>query len=152
MIGAYVTIGTHLKLYFYLDALKVRAVCCDMESDIRAGTPTPPSVTCGYSVGDLTDKLGPDEYIEEFMSGGPMKYAYRAMNPAILDRGTVCKVGAITLIYAAVLLINFASTRGVILVVAVDEVMVRSERNMRRNTRRGEGTGLLGPDAVDFVS
>jgi hypothetical protein len=45
--------------------------------------------------GDMTGELGPHEYIEEFVSGGPKNYACRIMNAATLERGTVCKMRGI---------------------------------------------------------
>jgi hypothetical protein len=34
-------------------------------------------VTSGNKLGDMTNELGPDEYISEFMSGGPKKFAFK---------------------------------------------------------------------------
>jgi len=72
VIGAYVTTGTRLKLYTYLDTLKEESIYCDTDSVTyiqKCGQP--PAVTCGYKLGDMTNELGPDEYIEEFVSGAP---------------------------------------------------------------------------------
>jgi len=33
-------------------------------------------VTCDDKLGDMTNELGSDEYIKEFVSGGPKNYAY----------------------------------------------------------------------------
>jgi hypothetical protein len=73
VIGAYVTTAARLKRYTCLDALKERAIYCDTDSVIyiqKCGQP--PAVTCGDKLGDMTDELGPDEYIE-FVSGGPQE-------------------------------------------------------------------------------
>jgi hypothetical protein len=52
----------------------------------------------------MTNELRPGEYIEEFISGWPKNYAYRAAGGK-----TVCKVRGITLNYTASLLVNFTS-------------------------------------------
>ena len=65
MIGAYVTKGARLKLYLYLDALKDRAIYWDTYSAVyiqKYGQS--PAETCGDKPGDMTNELGPDEYIQ----------------------------------------------------------------------------------------
>jgi len=52
----------------------------------------PPAVTCGDNLGDMTKELGPDEYIKEFVSGGPKNYSYRTVNVRTQVTKTVCKV------------------------------------------------------------
>jgi len=77
VIKAYVTTGARLKLYLYLDALKERAIYCDNDSVIYIQKcEQPPAVTCGYELGYMKNELDPDEYIEEFVSGGPKNYAF----------------------------------------------------------------------------
>jgi hypothetical protein len=52
--------------------LKERAIYCDTDSVIyiqKCGQP--PAVTYGDKLGDMTNELGTDEYIEEFVSGAP---------------------------------------------------------------------------------
>jgi hypothetical protein len=93
VIGAYVTTGARLKFYSYLGALKESVIYCDTDSVIyiqKCGQP--PAVVCGDWLGDMTSELGPEEHIEEFVSGGPMNYAYRTVNTRTLERKTVCKV------------------------------------------------------------
>jgi hypothetical protein len=75
-----VTTGARLKLYTYLDALKERAIYCDTDSVIyiqKCGQP--PAMTCGDKLGDMTNELRSDEYIED--------YAYKTST-----KKTVCKV------------------------------------------------------------
>jgi hypothetical protein len=59
----------------------------------------------------MADELGPDEHIEEFVSGRTKNYAYKTMNALTLQRKTDCKARGITLNYAGAQLINFDSIR-----------------------------------------
>ena len=63
-------------------------------------------MTCGDKLGGMTNELGPDEYIQEFVSGGPKNYVYRTVNARNLEKQNVCKVHGITLNYAAAQLVN----------------------------------------------
>ena len=93
VIGAYVTTGARLKLYTYLDSLKERAIHCDTDSVIyiqKCGAP--PTVTYGDKLGEITNELGSDEYIKQFVSGSPKNYAYKIVNASTLETKTVCKV------------------------------------------------------------
>jgi hypothetical protein len=67
VIGAYVTTEARLKLYTYLDSLKKRATYCDTDSVIyvqKCGQPR--AATCGVKLGNMSNELGSDEYIEDF--------------------------------------------------------------------------------------
>jgi len=67
VIGAYVTTGLRLKLYSYVDALKEIVIYCDTDSVIiRTEVWAASGFDCGDKFGDMTNELGPDEYIEEF--------------------------------------------------------------------------------------
>jgi hypothetical protein len=62
VIGAYVTTGARLKLYYYLDVLKEKAVYCDTDSGIYVQeSGRPPAVTFGNKLGDMVDELEQDE-------------------------------------------------------------------------------------------
>jgi hypothetical protein len=90
VIGAYVTRGTRLKLYKYLDLLKERAIYCDTDSVIyiqKCGEL--PAVACGDKLGDMTIKLGREEYVKEFAPGGPKNYAYKIVKASRLETKTV---------------------------------------------------------------
>ena len=111
-ISAYVTTGPRLKLYSNLNDLKESAIYCDTNSVMyvqKCGQP--PAVTCEDKMGDMTNELGIDKYIQEFVSGGPKYYAYRTVNTRTVEKKTVCKVRGITLNYAAAQLVNFDSRR-----------------------------------------
>lgn len=83
-IGAMTTAHARLMLYDVLDTLQERVLYCDTDSIVftsGAGDLVPP---LGPYLGDLTDELNsgdvcgsPEEdYITEFVSGGPKCYAY----------------------------------------------------------------------------
>ena len=88
----------------------------------------PPAVTCGDKLVDMTNEIGPDEYLLEFVSGGPRNYAYKVMNARTPEKKTVCKICGITLNYAASQL-NFDSIRDMTFGADVKDVItVRAER------------------------
>ena len=63
----------------------------------------------------MTSELQPSEFIEEFVCGGPKKYAYKIVNIMKDERKTICKVRDITLNYNASQLVNFDVIRDMIL-------------------------------------
>jgi len=75
---------------------------CDIDSVIyiqKCGQP--PAVICEDKLGDMTKELGPDEYISEFVSGGPRNHAYKIVNAKTSAKKTVYEVRGITLNYTA---------------------------------------------------
>ena len=94
---AYVTAGTRLRLYSYLDKLQKRALSCDTDSFLFV-QPRGESalVETGDSLGAMTSELKPSEFIEEFVNGGPKNYAYKIVNSMTDERKTICKVRGIT--------------------------------------------------------
>jgi hypothetical protein len=72
VIDAYVATAVYLKLYSYMYGLKERAIYCDSNCVIfHTEVWQPPASTCGDKFGDMTNLLGPNEYIKQFVSGGP---------------------------------------------------------------------------------
>ena len=134
VIGAYVTTGARLKLYSYLEMLGNRALYCDTDSVIYVASKTEASpIKCGDKLGDMTNELGPDEYIEEFVSGGAKNYAYKICKPDGTTK-TVCKVRGITLNYTSAQIVNFDTIRDMILkeervVVVHTEQKIKRKRN-----------------------
>jgi hypothetical protein len=79
--------------YGYLDRLKERALYCDTDSVFYIQPNEGPRlVETGDCLGAMTSELKPDQYIEEFVSGGPNNYAYVTVGPVAGCRKTVCKV------------------------------------------------------------
>ena len=74
-----------------------------------------PLVTTGDSLGAMTSELKPGFPIEEFVIGGPKKYAYRIVDPVTGKRETVCKVRGITLNYCASQTVNFDVIKALVL-------------------------------------
>ena len=70
-----------MHLYAYLDKLGERALYCDTDSVIFVQkADEPPLIECGDALGDMTSELKANEYISEFVSGGPKNYAYKQCN------------------------------------------------------------------------
>jgi hypothetical protein len=85
----------------------------------------------------MTNELGSDEYIEEFVSGGPKNYAYRTSK-----KKTVCKVRGFTIKYATAQHDNFDSIRDMFLGTdTADVITVRTEKKIKRKKRKGDGSG-----------
>lgn len=85
-------------------------------------------------VGDLAnelEKIHPEAYIEEFVSGGPKNYAFRVFSPTdgYVD---VCKVKGITLNYENTQVVNFSSMRDMILNKDGDDQLIVSHKQFRR--------------------
>jgi len=133
-----VTTGARLKLYTNLDSLRESVLYCDTDPVIfvqKCGEP--PAVTCGDKLGDMTNEFRSDEYIKEFLSGGPKNYAYKIVNASTLETKTVCKMRGITLNYTAAQLVNFDSIRDMILGVDDrDVITVRTDKKIKRKTKR----------------
>ena len=77
VIGAYVPAATRIHLYSFLDRLEENAIYCDTNSVIfiqPSGESWP--IATGDKLGDMQSELKPSEFLVEFASGGPKKYAY----------------------------------------------------------------------------
>jgi hypothetical protein len=81
VVAAYVAGGVRLHLQAHLDKLGERALYCDTDSVIYVQkTDEPLLIECGAALGDMTSELKENEYISEFVSGGPKNYAYKLCN------------------------------------------------------------------------
>ena len=80
-VAAFTTCHARLKLYEALEPLGERVLYYDTDSIIyleeKPGQLKP---DLGHYPGDFTSELGTDEYIEEFVSGGPKNYGYTTNN------------------------------------------------------------------------
>ena len=87
-VACFTTCHARLKLYNTLEALGERVLYFDTDSVIYLEeTPTQFQPTLGSYLGDFDSELDDDEYIEEFVSGGPKNYGYTT------NKGKVeCKV------------------------------------------------------------
>ena len=47
-------------------------------------------MTCGDKLGDMTNELGSDEYIKQFVSGVPKNYAYKIVNANTPETDRLC--------------------------------------------------------------
>ena len=129
-----------MKLYTYLDTLQTRALYVDTDSVLfiqpRDGVPL---VTIGDRLDDMTTELKPCEYISEFVSWGTKNYAYQTHNTETGAEATVCKVRGITLNYNASQLVNFESTKQLILRgTETDTVTVHTAHKIKRKRCRDD--------------
>ena len=146
VIGAYVTTGARLKLYSYLEKLGTSALYCDTDSVIYvAARNEPPPIECGDKLGDMTNELGSGEYIDEFVSGGPKNYAYKIVQSDGNTR-TVCKVRGITLNYTTSQIVNFETIRDMILNREEHQVVVHSDKKIKRKRTFGGPSVISQPE------
>lgn len=92
-IAAFTTCYARLKLYESLEKLKEQLLYFDTDSVIYSCKPGQPTIELGDYLGDMTNELDSDEdYIEEFVSGGPKNYGYTTNSGKV-----TCKVRGFTL-------------------------------------------------------
>ena len=108
-LATFTTTWARLRLYQVLDMLGEACLYFDTDSCIYVSKPGMVEPPTGDYLGDLTNELPPNRYIQEFVSGGPKNYAYR------LDDGTeVCKVRGFTLNFKNSLMINFEAIKDMV--------------------------------------
>jgi hypothetical protein len=78
----YIAIATtawaRIRLYEDLDRLKERVVYCDTDSIVYIASPNrEENLETGNFLGQMKNELDDDDYIEDFVSGGPKNYGYR---------------------------------------------------------------------------
>jgi hypothetical protein len=144
VLGAYVTAGARLRLYHFLDKVQENALYCDTDSIIYVQKKREITmIECGDSLGELQDELESDEYIEEFVSGGPKNYAYRVVSGTGATK-TVCNVRGITLNYNASKIVNFDVIKKKILKVgSQDVVSVHTDKKIKRKRNGGGGVSIV---------
>jgi len=105
-----------MHLYSHLDKLGERALYCDTDCVIFVQKDgKPPLVPCGDALGEMTSELQENEYISEFVSGGPKNYAYKLCNSVTVEEKTVCKVRGVIFNYKASQLVNFDRIKELVL-------------------------------------
>ena len=75
-VAAFTTCHARLKLYEALESLGERVLYYDTDSVIFIQNEGQTNPELGRYLGDFTSELSKDEYIEEFVSGGPKNYGY----------------------------------------------------------------------------
>ena len=75
-VACFTTCWARLRLYEALQLLGERVLYDDTDSVIYLEEPGQPKPVLGDYLGEFTSELDPDEYIEEFVSGGPKNYGY----------------------------------------------------------------------------
>jgi len=98
----------------------------------------------------MTSELRPSESISEFVSGGPMNYAYKIVIEGKKEK-TVCKVRGITLNYNASKLVNFERVRDMILRTGDDVLHVHTERKIKRKRTGGGGLVAIVTEPEDKI-
>ena len=126
-----------MHLYAYLDKLGERALYCDRQCYIRAeDVRTAPDRI--DALGYMTSELKANEYISEYVSGGPKNYAYKQCNSVTGEAKTDCKVRGITFNYKASQLVNFDIIKDLVLNErSYSTVTVRTDKKIKR--KRGDG-------------
>ena len=79
-VAAFTTCWARLRLYEALEPLGERILYYDTDSIIYLEEPGQPKPVLGDYLGEFTSELDADDYIEEFVSGGPKNYGYTTKN------------------------------------------------------------------------
>ena len=76
-VACFTTCWARLRLYETLELLGESVLYYDTDSIIYLEEPGQPTPVLGDYLGEFTSELDPDDYIEEFVSGGPKNYGYQ---------------------------------------------------------------------------
>ena len=76
-VACFTTCWARLRLYEALELLGYRVLYFDTDSVMYLEQPGQPNPVLGDYLGDFTSELDGDDYIVEFVSGGPKNYGYR---------------------------------------------------------------------------
>lgn len=112
-LAAFVTSYARLKLYKEMKQLGQRLLYCDTDSIIFVSNIDDKNEyvpKLGKFLGDFTDEVGGDNWIDEFVSAGPKNYAFKLNNGE-----TVCKVKGFTLNYKASTILNMEAIKNIVL-------------------------------------
>ncbi|KAL4219797.1 hypothetical protein ACF0H5_020209 [Mactra antiquata] len=108
-LATFTTCWARLKLHSVLDSLGDRVLYYDTDSVIFVSRPGQLDPPLGDYLGELTNELKPDDYIVEFVSGGPKNYAYTTAKGE-----QTCKIRGFSLNYMGSQLLNFESVRDIV--------------------------------------
>ena len=76
-VACFSTCWARLRLYEALQLLGERVLYYDTDSVIYLEEPDQPNSPLGDYLGEFTSEMEADDYIEEFVSGGPKNYGYQ---------------------------------------------------------------------------
>ena len=79
-VSCFTTCWARLRLYEALELLGERVLYYDTDSVLYLEEEGQPNPVLGDYLGPFTSELNPDDYIEEFVSGGPKNYGYTTKN------------------------------------------------------------------------
>ncbi|XP_061191088.1 uncharacterized protein LOC133199270 [Saccostrea echinata] len=103
-IAAFTTCWARLKWYDVLDMLDTRVLYFDTDSVIFVSKVGDDEPNVGPYLGQLTNELFTDDYITEFVSGGPKNYAFNTFKGQ-----QVCRIRGFSLNYKNAQSLNFTS-------------------------------------------
>ena len=75
-MASFTTCWARLRLYEALEQLGERVLYYDTDSVIYLEEESQPNPVLGDYIGEFTSELDPDDFIVEFVSGGPKYYGY----------------------------------------------------------------------------
>jgi hypothetical protein len=110
-IAVTTTAWARIRLYEEMDKVQERVLYCDTDSVIYKKVEDESwNLTLGNFLGDMTDELDEDDWIVDFVSGGPKNYAYRTHKGK-----TVVKVKGFTLDSVNAPIFSFENIKKVII-------------------------------------
>ena len=109
-IACFTTCHARLKLYEALEVLDQRVLYFDTDSVIYTWKPGQAHVPLGNYLGDFTNELKENDFIEEFVAAGPKNYAYKTNQQHV-----ECKVRGFTLNMRGQQTLNFHSMKELVL-------------------------------------
>ncbi|XP_074648849.1 uncharacterized protein LOC141904197 [Tubulanus polymorphus] len=136
-IAAFTTAHARLILYTYTEKLGDRTLYTDTDSIIYSVKPGEWEPDTGNFLGDMTDELGRNCYITEFVSGGPKNYSYKVLDTETNRYSYECKVKGINLNYRNSQVVNFKSTLKLITGDTREKLLVNNPGTIKRDIRRG---------------
>ncbi len=130
VIASFVTSYARIKLYKEISKLEDRILYIDTDSMIfisREGAYEP---TTGIYLGELTDEIGNDHFITEFVSCGSKNYAYKLNNGE-----TKCTIKGFSQCLSTIDKINFESMKNMVMNERSEKIIVNQNKFSRnKNT------------------
>ncbi|XP_074658630.1 uncharacterized protein LOC141911539 [Tubulanus polymorphus] len=136
-IAAFTTAHARLILYTYMEKLGDRTLYTDTDSIIYSVKPGEWEPETGNFLGDMTDELGRNCYITEFVSGGPKNYSFKVLDTETNRYSYECKVKGINLNYRNSQVVNFKSMLKLITDDTREKLLVNNPGTIKRDIRRG---------------